>query len=111
VLCLDEPALQDIILGINKKIITYGLTAQADVRATDIEHKEFLTKYNLTYKGKRLGEIKLKIPGVHNVKNSLVAVTIAAELAIDFPTTKKALESFTGVYRRFEVKYKKEVMV
>jgi|SRR5690554_2033723 len=111
VLCLDEPALQDIIPGINKKIITYGLTAQADVRATDIEHKEFLTKYNLTYKGKRLGEIKLKIPGVHNVKNSLVAVTIAAELGIDFPTIKKALESFTGVYRRFEVKYNKEVMV
>ncbi|MCK7520192.1 MAG: hypothetical protein MZV64_22105 [Ignavibacteriales bacterium] len=37
VLCLDEPALQDIIPHINKKIITYGLTAQADVRATDIE--------------------------------------------------------------------------
>ena len=111
VLCLDEPALQDIIPKINKKIITYGLTAQADVRAVDIEHNKFLSRYTVKYKGKELGEIELKIPGVHYVKNSLVAVIIATELGINFKTIKKALESFTGVYRRFEVKYNKELMV
>ncbi|RPI72298.1 MAG: UDP-N-acetylmuramate--L-alanine ligase, partial [Ignavibacteriales bacterium] len=111
VLCLDEPALQDIIPSINKKIITYGLTAQADMRATDIEHDQLTTKFSVNYNGKELGEIQLKIPGVHNVKNSLVAITIAIELGIDFKTIKKALESFSGVYRRFEVKYNKELMV
>jgi UDP-N-acetylmuramate--alanine ligase len=111
VLCLDEPALQDIIPKINKKIITYGLTAQADVRAVDIEHNKFLSRYTVKYKGKELGEIELKIPGVHYVKNSLVAVIVATELGINFKTIKKALESFTGVYRRFEVKYNKELMV
>lgn len=111
VLCLDEPALQDIIPLINKKIITYGLTAQADVRAIDISSSAFKAKFNVKYKGKDLGQIELKIPGVHNVKNSLVAVIIATELGIDFSIIKKALESFSGVYRRFEVKYNKEILV
>jgi UDP-N-acetylmuramate--alanine ligase len=111
VLCLDEPALQDIIPDINKKIFTYGLTTQADIRAIDIEHEKFSSTFTVKYKGKELGSITLKIPGVHNVRNSLVAVTIGTELGIQFNTIKKALESFTGVYRRFEVKYDKEVLV
>lgn len=111
VLCLDEPALQDIIPHINKKIITYGTTAQADVRAIDIKQDKFLTNYTVKYFGKEIGEITLKVPGVHNVKNSLVAVIIGTELGIDFSIIKRALESFTGVYRRFEVKYNKEVLV
>ncbi len=111
VLCLDEPALQDIIPQINKKIFTYGLTTQADIRAVDITHDENTSSYTVFYLGEDLGRITLKIPGVHNVKNSLVAVCIAKELGIEFSIIKKALESFTGVYRRFEVKYNKEIMV
>jgi UDP-N-acetylmuramate--alanine ligase len=111
VLCMDEPALQDIIPHINKKIFTYGLTAQADIRATDIVHNEFSSNYIVKYKGEELGKINLKIPGVHNIKNSLVAVCIAKEMGIDFKTIQKALGSFAGVYRRFEVKYNKELLV
>ena len=111
VLCMDEPALLDIIPQINKKIITYGLTTQADIRAINISHNEFTSKFTVKYFGKELGDIILKIPGLHNVKNSLVAVTIARELGIDFKTIKHALESFSGVYRRFEVKYNKEILV
>lgn len=111
VLCLDEPALQDIIPQINKKIITYGTTAQADVRAIDISQDKFLTSYTVKYFGKELGSITLKVPGTHNVKNSLVAVIIGSELGVPFETIKKALESFTGVYRRFEVKYNDEILV
>ena len=111
VICMDEPALQDIIPYINKKIFTYGLTAQADIRATDIVHNEFSSTFNVKYKNEELGRITLKIPGVHNVKNSLVAVCIAKELGIKFEVIKNALESFSGVYRRFEVKYNKEVLV
>ncbi len=111
VLCLDEPALQDIIPQINKKVLTYGLTVQADLRATDIEFKDFTSSFNVKYHGEELGRLTLKIPGLHNVKNSLVAVCIAKELGIPFSTIKKALESFSGVYRRFEVKYNKEIMV
>jgi len=111
VLCLDEPGLQDIIPSINKKIITYGLTPQADIRAIDIIHKQFSSEFTVKYKGAELGRIKLNIPGIHNVKNALAAVIIAKELEIDFQVIKKALESFSGVYRRFEIKYNKEILV
>jgi UDP-N-acetylmuramate--alanine ligase len=110
-LCLDEPALQDILPQIEKKVISYGLTPQADVRAVDISHKEFSSTYTVKYNGEELGEINLKVPGVHNVKNSLVAVTIAKELGISFEKIKHALESFSGVYRRFEIKYNEEILV
>lgn len=111
VICLDEEALQDILPNINKKIFTYGLTSQADVRAINIEQDGFINKYEIIYKEKNLGEIKLRIPGIHNIKNSLVALIIGSELGIPFEKIKKALESFTGVYRRFEVKYNNEIMV
>ncbi len=111
VLCMDEPALQDIIPLINKKVFTYGLTSQADIRATDIEQHEYSSSYTCIYKGEELGRIKLNMPGVHYVKNSLVAVTIAKELGISFDIIKSALEKFSGVYRRFETKYNKELLV
>jgi len=111
VICLDEPALQDIIPFINKTVFTYGTTAQADVRAIDIEFEGFSSKYTVIYKGKELGSVKLNIPGEHYVKNSLVAVSIGMELGIDFKIIKKALEKFKGVYRRFETKYKNDILV
>ena len=111
VLCLDEAALQDIIPQINKTIFTYGTTAQANVRAIDIEHEGFNSRYTVIYKGNELGQIRLNLPGVHYVKNSLVAVTIGMELGIDFKIIKKALEKFMGVYRRFETKYKNDILV
>ncbi len=111
ILCLDEPALQDIMPHINKKIITYGLNVQADVRATDIVHNSFTSTYTVKYFGKELGQITLKIPGKHNINNSLVAVVIGKELGVDFKTIKSALEAFSGVYRRFEIKYNKEILV
>lgn len=111
VLCLDEPALQEIIPEIPRKIITYGITNQADVRAVDISYSEHSNIYTVIYFGKELGQIKLNVPGLHMIKNSLVAVSIAMQLGIDFSLIKEALESFTGVYRRFETKYDKELMV
>jgi len=111
VICLDEPALQDIIPSINKTIFTYGTTAQADVRAVDIQFEGFSSSYNVIHKGKELGQVRLNIPGVHYIKNSLVAITIGMELGIDFKIIKKALEKFTGVYRRFETKYKNDILV
>jgi UDP-N-acetylmuramate--alanine ligase len=109
--CMDEPALQDIIPFINKKIITYGTTSQADVRAVDIKYDRFSSSYTVKYMGEVLGDIKLRIPGLHNVKNSLVAVTIGMELGVEFKVIKASLEKFGGVYRRFEVKYNEDVLV
>lgn len=111
VLCQDEPALLEIIPQINKKVITYGTTPHADIRAVDITHKEFSSSYTVMSGDEIMGNVTLKVPGLYNVKNSLVAITIAKELGIKFSTIKKALEKFSGVYRRFEVKYDKEILV
>lgn len=111
VICLDEPALQDILPHIKRKYITYGVSPQADMRATNIVFKDNNSEYTAEYKGEVLGTISLMVPGLHNVKNSLVAITIAVELGIPFKTIKKALEKFRGVFRRFEIKYDKEIMV
>ena len=111
VLCLDEAALQDIIPLINKKIITYGLNEKADIRAVDISHSGFSSSFTVMNKSEELGRIKLNVPGLYNVKNSLVALIIAKELGIDFFVIQKSLEMFSGVYRRFEIKYDKEILV
>ncbi|MCL4548424.1 MAG: UDP-N-acetylmuramate--L-alanine ligase [Bacteroidetes bacterium] len=111
VLCLDEPALQDVIPLIDKKIFTYGLSPQADVRAANVTHSQNHSEFDVIYLGKELGKLRINIPGLHNVKNSLVAVTIAKQMGVEFDVIKKALESFHGVYRRFEKKYDNDVMV
>lgn len=111
VLCIDESELQNIKSEINKKVITYGLSEEANLRAVNIKHNTFNSFFTVIYNGKELGEIKLNIPGKHNIKNSLVAVCIGLELGIEFNTIKTALEKFTGVYRRFEVKYNEELLV
>jgi len=111
VLCQDEPALLEIIPQINKKIITYGTNPHADVRAVDITHNEFTSSYSVKIGDEILGQINLNVPGLYNVKNSLVAISIAKEIGIEFPVIKTALEKFSGVYRRFEIKYNEEILV
>ena len=110
-LCLDEPALQEIIPMINKKIITYGVSPQADVRAENMRHSEFFSTFSVNYFGDELGEITLRIPGVHNIKNALVAVVTGLQLGIPFEKIKTALEKFAGVYRRFETKFSNGILV
>ncbi len=112
VLCLDERNVQEIIPLINKKVITYGLTSQADIKAVNITHDKYSSKYDVVYNSKNIGSITLQIPGDHMIKNSLVAVTIGLELSVPFNLIKESLESFTGVYRRFETKYdNKDILV
>ena len=104
VLCLDEPALQDIMPRIKKKIITYGLNGQADLQAVDIVHKENKSKFLVVHDGKDLGVIEIQIPGKHNVQNALAAVAVGLELKVPFEKIKTGVEKFTGVFRRWEVK-------
>lgn len=104
VLCLDEPALQEIMPKIKKKIITYGLTSQADLQAVDIRHKEHRTTFTVLKEGHELGEIVLQIPGRHNVLNALAAIAVGLELNVPFDKVKSGIEKFTGVFRRWDVK-------
>ena len=105
VLCLDEPALLDIMPNLSKKkIITYGLNPQADVQAVDIRHKDNTTTYTLIRAQKELGTVTLQVPGNHNVQNSLGAIAVGLELGVSFEKIKSGIEKFSGVYRRWEKK-------
>jgi len=102
--CLNDPGVQSILPRIQKKIITYGISRQADVQALNIIMKDFKVQYDAVYKGYRLGEIRMKVTGTHNVLNSLQALAIGLELDIPFEQIQKGLAEFKGVYRRFELK-------
>jgi UDP-N-acetylmuramate--alanine ligase len=104
VLCLDEPALQDIMPRLKKKIITYGLNGQADLQAVDIVHRSNTTSFLLLREGNELGTVTLQIPGKHNVQNALAAIAVGLELGVPFAKVKAGVEKFTGVFRRWEVK-------
>lgn len=79
-----------------KRFTTYGLTAQADFRATEIRHEGFTTSFVAHYKGQKLGEISFNMPGAHNVLNALATIAVATELDMRFediqPASKASAE-------------------
>jgi len=105
VLCLDEPALLDILPTLKKKrVLTYGLNPQADIQATDIRHKDDTSSFMLVRHGSELGQLSIPVPGKHNVQNALAAIAVGLELGVPFESVKAGIEKFAGVYRRWEKK-------
>jgi UDP-N-acetylmuramate--alanine ligase len=104
VLCLDDSNVRSIIPEIDRRIISYGLTPQAEIRAVDIESNQFNTSFTVLNNENKLGAITLKAPGEHNVKNALAAIAVGLELNIDFEYIKSGLERFEGIFRRFQLK-------
>jgi len=104
ILCLDDPNVQAIVGDIERRVITYGTTRQAEVRAENIRREEMTTRFDVTLRGELLGEVALHVPGLHNVRNALAAVAVGQELEIAFDQVREGLEGFTGVRRRFEKK-------
>jgi UDP-N-acetylmuramate--alanine ligase len=109
VLCVDNENLASLIPFLKRRHMTYGLSEQAQLRAVDLRHSGFSTRFRVIYKGEGLGEISLSTPGVHNVVNALAAVAVGMELDIEFGVMRKALEQFSGIHRRLELKWNKEI--
>ncbi len=106
IICLDDPNVQAIIPQITRRIISYGMSAQADVSAVGVELSGdgFGSSFSVRWRGSELGRVKLQVPGMHNVSNALAAVTVGLDLEIGFETIAAALESFRGAERRFQIK-------
>jgi UDP-N-acetylmuramate--alanine ligase len=103
-LCLDEPALQEILPQIMRKVVTYGFSSQADIQAVDLVQKENRASFTVLRHGEEVGRIDLGVPGEHNVQNALATIAVSLELGIPFTQVKIALDAFAGAFRRFEVK-------
>lgn len=104
ILCSDEEKVVEILPSIKRKVLTYGINSDADLKAKNIKCNELFTEYEVVYKDQVLGKIKLNVPGKHNVKNSLAAILIGKELRIGFEIIAKSLEKFDGVERRLDIK-------
>lgn len=104
VLCLEDENIQSLLPKIGKRFVTYGFSSQADFQARDIRTVGLSTVYRAFYQGEELGEIEIRIPGRHNVLNSLAAVAVARELELEWPKVQAGLREMTGVQRRFQIK-------
>ena len=108
VLCIDHPAVQQMIPRLSdRRIITYGFSPQADVRADKLVMDKLGATFEVTIanrargRSRKMGPFRLPMLGQHNVQNALAAVAIGAEMEIDDATLRSAFASFKGVKRRF----------
>jgi UDP-N-acetylmuramate--alanine ligase len=104
VLCLDDRNIGEIIPRVKKRFVTYGVSSQADIRATNIRLAGNSTSFVAHYKGYRMGDISFGMPGRHNVLNALACIAVAMELDVPFARIQEGFAQFGGVGRRFQIK-------
>jgi len=104
VLCIDDPGVQRLLPRLARRRTSYGFSAQADWVAHDVTRDGEGSRFAVKRAGEALGTARVRIPGRHNVANSLAALAVAAELEVPFARAAEALASFAGVERRFEHK-------
>lgn len=105
VLCVDDPAIRDIIPQVSCPITSYGMNADAQVRAVNVRPMNGQMHFTAQ---RRNGvilpdlDVVLNLAGEHNVRNALAAIAIAVELNVPDSAVQKALAEFKGVGRRFQ---------
>lgn len=110
--CQDDPTLVKLSRSLNRKVFSYGLGPGAQIFAQDIKLQSSLSQFNCIYKGEDLGKVVLRIPGQHNICNSLAALAVGLEVGLDFKSLRAALSLYAGVRRRLELKLKeKDILV
>jgi UDP-N-acetylmuramate--alanine ligase len=103
--CADDAGVARVVARVKRRIVTYGESPGASLRAREIRLDPAGTTFEV-WEGEPglLGTVRLPIPGRHNVANALAAVAVGRELSIPFPRIAAALAAFSGVVRRFETK-------
>src|SRR4051812_7683267 len=100
VACADDPNLTAVLPRIARRVRTYALDAKADISASRIELAPFAAKATVA----PYGDVRLNVPGRHNLQNALAAVAVGLELGLPFDRIASGLAEFRGAERRFEVK-------
>ncbi len=104
IVCADDPGVQSVLGQIGRSVITYGINDDADIRAENIEFHEGITTFQvLRAESDTALDIRLRLPGIHNVQNALAAIAVAGELQISDQAVVAALETFEGIDRRFQI--------
>jgi len=105
--CADDEPLSVVLPNVKRRLVTYGLdNAEADIIGTDIEVGSFGARCIVHRRHatavERLGELRVLVPGRHNLQNALAAAAVAEQVGVSFPQVVQALEGFEGAERRFE---------
>jgi UDP-N-acetylmuramate--alanine ligase len=103
VVCIDDPVIREILPQVKRSVVTYGLSAGADFRATHISQNGSKTSFVLQRGGAQPLNITLNMPGLHNVLNALATIAVADDDGISDAAMVQGLEGFAGVGRRFQV--------
>ena len=101
VLCIDDDNVRSIAPRVPRHVVSYGLSADADVRAIDIKAQGTQMSFTVLRKDREPLPVKLNLPGVHNVRNALAAIAIATLADVSDDAIVTALANFKGVGRRF----------
>ena len=104
VCCTDHPEVQSLVGKItDRRVVTYGFNAQADVRAVNLTYKAGVAHFDIRLGNEEqvIGGCTLPMPGDHNVSNALAAVAVARHLGMKSAEIREALANFKGVNRRF----------
>lgn len=104
IVCLDDENVADILPDIRRRVITYGLTPQADIHGDDISWQDGRVYFTVKDADQEMGRIGIAPPGLHNVYNALATVCVGLELELPFEKIRIGLESYGGVQRRMELK-------
>jgi len=102
--CWEDKTLRGLIPSIHRRFITCGLSEEADIYAANIEKSFMATSFDVVFKKDLIGRFSLPMPGVHNVLNALACIGVARELQMEVTSISGALQSFSGIQRRFEFK-------
>lgn len=105
--CADDPGARAVSARLRAEgiaVVTYGESADADVRIVDADAEERGWTFGIVAGGVRVGRIHLQVPGRHNALNATAAVATALQLGLPFDQVAEGLSSFTGTARRFELR-------
>ncbi len=104
ILCGDNGYIKELMPKVRRRFITYGLSGDADLAAKNVGTGGMRSKFEAVLDGRSLGMFEVPLIGAHNVCNCLAAIAVADELGVDTDVIRRALENFSGVQRRFELK-------
>lgn len=101
VVCIDDEHVREVLPSVARPIKTYGLSEEADIRATNVQQHGLEMHFDVQFKDASvIKQVVLNMPGKHNVLNALAAIAIADELGVGEAAIKRALSGFAGVGRR-----------
>ncbi len=111
IVCLDDPGVRALLPRMKRRVVTYGFSPQADVRGRGLHLDAAGGRCRVDVRGEPVGELRVNLPGRHTVSNALAVLAAGLEIGMEPAALAGALETFSGVARRFELKGERDGVV